>query len=122
MYAEGATAASTVISTDQIPDASRKEDRGLCPLDPHQRQSLWNPLLKGTEQQKAEVRMEMSPSPSVAQTAQGAGSALVSPEDTDQNIIALWLAQRPPTTLRSYRLAFRYLQIAAAGVELRDIR
>jgi integrase/recombinase XerD len=47
---------------------------------------------------------------------------MVSPEDTGQNIIALWLAQRPPTTLRSYRLAFRYLQIAAAGVELRDIR
>jgi integrase/recombinase XerD len=47
---------------------------------------------------------------------------MVSPEDTDQNIVALWLAQRPPTTLRSYRLAFRYLQIAAPGVELQDIR
>ena len=30
-----------------------KEGRGLCPLDPHQRPSLWNPLLKGIGEEGA---------------------------------------------------------------------
>ena len=57
-----------------------------------------------------------------AQAASSNGAATTSPENTDQNIVALWLAQRPPTTLRSYRLAFRYLQSAAPGIGLRDVR
>ncbi len=54
--------------------------------------------------------------------AAAATLALASPEDTDPNIIALWLAQRPATTTRSYRRAWKYLQLASGGVELRAIR
>jgi integrase/recombinase XerD len=43
-------------------------------------------------------------------------------DDNDQNVIMLWLAQRPPTTTRLYRLSLRHLQRATPGVELRDIR
>ena len=55
-------------------------------------------------------------------TAASAVNSMISLDDADQNIIALWLAQRPLTTLRSYRLALRYLQSAAPGIELRNIR
>jgi site-specific recombinase XerD len=43
-------------------------------------------------------------------------------DDTDQKVVALWLAQRPRTTTRSYQRAWRYLQMATGGVELRAIQ
>ena len=43
-------------------------------------------------------------------------------DDTDQNVVASWLAQRPRTTTRSYQRAWRYLQLATGGVELRAIQ
>ena len=43
-------------------------------------------------------------------------------DDTDQKVVALWLAQRPRTTTRYYLRAWRYLQIATGGVELRAIQ
>jgi integrase/recombinase XerD len=48
--------------------------------------------------------------------------SMVPPDDSDQNIIMLWLAQRPPTTTRLYQSALRYFKQAAPGVQLRDIR
>ena len=48
--------------------------------------------------------------------------AAVALDDTDQKVVALWLAQRPWTTTRSYLRAWRYLQIATGGVELRAIQ
>ena len=48
--------------------------------------------------------------------------AAVALDDTDQKVLALWLAQRPWTTTRSYLRAWRYLQIATGGVELRAIQ
>ena len=47
---------------------------------------------------------------------------VVALDDTDQKIVALWLAQRPRTTTRSYLRAWRYLQMATGGVELRAIQ
>jgi integrase/recombinase XerD len=47
---------------------------------------------------------------------------VVALDDTDQKVLALWLAQRPWTTTRSYLRAWRYLQIATGGVELRAIQ
>ena len=58
----------------------------------------------------------------VIATAASTVRSTISANDNDQNIITLWLAQRPPTTTRSYRSALRYLQRAAPGVELRDMR
>jgi integrase/recombinase XerD len=55
-------------------------------------------------------------------TAAPSVNSMVSPDDTDQNIIALWLAGRPPTTTRSYRAGLSYLQSAAPGIELRNVR
>ena len=55
-------------------------------------------------------------------TAASAVNSMISSDDTDQSIIALWLAQRPPTTTRSYRAALRYLQSATPGIELRNLR
>ncbi len=48
--------------------------------------------------------------------------AMVSAEETDQNVIAMWLAQRPRSTTRSYKRAWTYLQNATGGVELRALR
>jgi site-specific recombinase XerD len=47
---------------------------------------------------------------------------VVALDDTDQKVLALWLAQRPRTTTRSYLRAWRYLQIATGGVELHAIQ
>ena len=58
----------------------------------------------------------------VIATAASTVRSTISANDNDQNIITLWLAQRPPTTTRSYRSALRYLQRAVPGVELRDMR
>ena len=55
-------------------------------------------------------------------TATAAVNSMISLDDADQNIIAQWLAQRPTTTLRSYRLALRYLQSAAPGIDLRHVQ
>ena len=48
--------------------------------------------------------------------------ATESPADSDQKLVALWLAERPPTTTRYYRRAWLYLNIASGGVEIRAIR
>lgn len=48
--------------------------------------------------------------------------SVVSADDTDEKLIAMWLAQRPRTTTRSYQRAWKYLQIASGGTEIRAIR
>ena len=58
----------------------------------------------------------------IAATATSATPTMVSADDTDQNVIAMWLAQRPRTTTRSYLRSWNYLQLATGGVELRAIR
>src|SRR3984957_18358289 len=55
-------------------------------------------------------------------TAASAANSTRSPHDTDQTIVTQWLAQRPPTTTRSYRAALRYLPNATDGIELCRIR
>ncbi len=47
---------------------------------------------------------------------------MVSAEETDQNIVDMWIAQRPRSTTRFYKRAWKYLQIATGGVELRALR
>ena len=41
-------------------DLPAKEGGGLCPLDPHQRQSLWNPLLQRSEREGLTRRLPPS--------------------------------------------------------------
>lgn len=54
--------------------------------------------------------------------ATSATHLMVSADETDQNIVDMWLAQRPRSTTRSYKRAWGYLQSATGGVELRALR
>lgn len=47
---------------------------------------------------------------------------MTSPDDDDEKIIGLWLSQRPRTTARNYRRAWRYFQAATDQIGLRHAR
>ena len=58
----------------------------------------------------------------IAENIFAASFAMTSPDDDDEKIIALWLSQRPRTTARNYRRAWRYFQAATDQIGLRNAR